>query len=82
MLLLRNLLKLVTFLVLLSIASATYRKPPFNGSIFGKRGTNNGNLILKHEKLKLRVSVGRNPSMKSVCPNLETLKVLNLVFEY
>ena len=31
-------LLLLTVLLLAELAAATYRKPPFNGSIFGKRG--------------------------------------------
>jgi hypothetical protein len=30
---------LLALLMLAHLATATYRKPPFNGSIFGKRGS-------------------------------------------
>jgi len=33
---------LVATLFLSDVASATFRKPPFNGSIFGKRASSNG----------------------------------------
>jgi hypothetical protein len=34
---------LLAVLLLAELATATYRKPPFNGSIFGKRGSAAGN---------------------------------------
>jgi hypothetical protein len=34
---------LLAVLLLADLATATYRKPPFNGSIFGKRGSAAGN---------------------------------------
>jgi hypothetical protein len=34
---------LLAVLLLAELATATYRKPPFNGSIFGKRGNAAGN---------------------------------------
>jgi hypothetical protein len=37
-------LLLLAVLLLAEIATATYRKPPFNGSIFGKRGNAAGDL--------------------------------------
>lgn len=37
----------IMFVVLFSETEATYRKPPFNGSIFGKRGSTAGNLEKK-----------------------------------
>lgn len=39
------LLLAVTFSVFLSTTDAAYRKPPFNGSIFGKRTGTNGKAL-------------------------------------
>lgn len=44
-------------LLVCSLADATYRKPPFNGSIFGKRASQAGRLYTVYTAIVIQVGV-------------------------
>lgn len=63
-------------LVMPSMCEAAYRKPPFNGSIFGKRGNNNGmangcaiinSKITNFNKFHTDYDSGGKASLSSMC---------------